>query len=526
MLQHQHTITGGKRDRTSRAAFTDDNGHQRYRNLQTGFNGSGDCFGLASGFGVDSRESTGGIDETQNRQTESTRQLHQTARFAVAFRPRHTEVMRDATFSIRPFLGSKGNDGTPLKPAKTADHGRIIGECAIAGERRESGYQTVYIVGRLRPIRVPGNLGFLPGCQFCVGRPELSIGDGSQAGDLVRDIKAIGLRHSTEFLDLALQLGDQLFEVEEVAHGRGRVARFQPGESPPWPDAVGCEGIVDLDHDATRSPSLREAVAPIHGHGEPCVAILLSTFNGERYLGEQLHSYIAQTHDNWRLYWRDDGSSDDSTGLVAAFASGPGDGRCICLPKAGQLHPTASFLTLLRMALQGGASYFAFSDQDDVWLPEKLAHAVTGLGDVTDDRPALCFCARTLVDSTLRPIAQVRALRRPPGFPAALTQNVIPGCCMVLNRAAAELIDAMDAPDKTWHDWWCYLVVSAREGLVISGDAPDILYRQHPANVVGEARGFWRRAVRAIRRGREPFMTIFRCHVAALLARPGLLSDR
>jgi glycosyltransferase involved in cell wall biosynthesis len=264
----------------------------------------------------------------------------------------------------------------------------------------------------------------------------------------------------------------------------------------------------------------------MNGYGEQCVAILLSTFNGERYLGEQLHSYIAQTHNNWRLYWRDDGSTDDSTDLMATFANGPGDGRCICLPKDRQLHPTASFLTLLRMALQGGASFFAFSDQDDVWLPEKLAHAVAALGDVADDQPAIYFCARTLVDATLRPIAQVRALRRPPGFPAALTQNVIPGCCMVLNRAAAELIDAADAPDRTWHDWWCYLVVSAREGLVISGDAPDILYRQHAANLVGEASGFWRRGVRAIRRGREPFMTIFRCHVTALRARPGLLSDR
>jgi glycosyltransferase involved in cell wall biosynthesis len=262
------------------------------------------------------------------------------------------------------------------------------------------------------------------------------------------------------------------------------------------------------------------------GHGERCVAILLSTFNGERFLGEQLQSYIAQTHVNWQLYWRDDGSTDDSPGLIAAFANGPGDGRCICLPADGQLRPTASFLTLLRTALLGGASMFAFSDQDDVWLPAKLTHAVAALSDVPDGRAALYFCARTLVDSALRPIAEVRALRRPLGFPAALTQNVIPGCCMVLNRAAAELIDATDVPEKTWHDWWCYLVVSAVDGLIISGDTPDILYRQHPGNLVGEARGFWLRAIRAARRGRAPFMTIFRCHVTALQARPDLLSDR
>jgi hypothetical protein len=242
-------------------------------------------------------------------------------------------------------------------------------------------------------------------------------------------------------------------------------------------------------------------------------------------LGEQLRSYTTQTHGNWQLYWRDDGSTDGSTALMTAFAKGPGNRQCVRLVEDGQLRATGSFLALLRMALLGEAAFFAFSDQDDVWLPDKLAHAVAGLNQVAPDRPALYFCARTLVDSTLRPIGETPALRRPPGFPAALTQNVIPGCCMVLNRAAAELIDAATVPDVTWHDWWCYLVVSASDGLVTGGDAPDILYRQHPGNLVGEPRSFWRRALRAARRGRGPFMTVFWRHVAALRARAGLLPD-
>ena len=283
---------------------------------------------------------------------------------------------------------------------------------------------------------------------------------------------------------------------------------------------------MDLDHDTTRSSSPHGTLELMHGPREPCVAILLSIFNGERYLGEQLRSYTAQTHGNWQLYWRDDGSTDGSTALMATFARSRPSGQCIHLAEDGQLRATGSFLALLRMALQGEASFFAFSDQDDVWLPEKLAHAVAGLGQVPTGRPALYFCARTLVDSNLQPIGDTPALRRPPGFPAALTQNVIPGCCMILNRAAAKLIEAAEVPDSTWHDWWCYLVVSASDGLVIGGDAPDILYRQHPGNLVGEARGFWRRAVRAARRGRGPFMTVFWRHVAALRARPGLLPEQ
>ena len=284
--------------------------------------------------------------------------------------------------------------------------------------------------------------------------------------------------------------------------------------------------MADLDHDATRLPSPRGKLDSMTLACETCVAILLSTFNGERYLNEQLRSYTAQTHANWRLYWRDDGSSDGSTDLMAAFAEGQGRGKCIQLEEDGQLRATGSFLALLRIALRGDASFFAFSDQDDVWLPEKVAHAVSALGEMPATRPAIYFCARTLVDSDLRLIGRARALRRAPGFTAALTQNVIPGCCMIINRAAAELIDAAEMPDRTWHDWWCYLVVSASGGLVIGGDAPDILYRQHPGNLVGEPRGFCRRAIRAARRGRRPFVSLFWRHIAALQARPGLLPDQ
>ena len=249
---------------------------------------------------------------------------------------------------------------------------------------------------------------------------------------------------------------------------------------------------MDLDHETARllssCASLASSCAPpaFDNAGEPRVAILLSTFNGEQYVSEQLRSYSAQTQGHWRLYWRDDGSTDGTSAIMAAFVREAGEGRCVRLPKGGKLRATASFLSLLRTALRGDAAFFAFSDQDDVWLPEKLAHAVAALGGVPANRPALYFCGRTLVDSMLRPIGPAPMLRRPPGFPAALTQNVIPGCCMIFNRAAAELIDQAQPPDTTWHDWWCYLVVSAGDGLVIAGDTADILYSQHAGNLVGE----------------------------------------
>ena len=94
---------------------------------------------------------------------------------------------------------------------------------------------------------------------------------------------------------------------------------------------------MDLDHDAMRLPTTRGMLKPLNGSHEPRVAILLSIFNGERYLGEQLRSYTAQTHTNWQLYWRDDGSPDGSPALMAAFAKGRDSGQCIQLAEDGQL---------------------------------------------------------------------------------------------------------------------------------------------------------------------------------------------
>jgi hypothetical protein len=266
--------------------------------------------------------------------------------------------------------------------------------------------------------------------------------------------------------------------------------------------------------------------APLDRLGDANVAILLSTFNGQRYLPEQLASFGRQTHSNWQLYWRDDGSSDATVRQMAAFLAGDGAGRCQIHPESGHMRATSSFLALLHMALQGPAAFFAFSDQDDVWLPKKLAHAVTALGRLPADQPALYFCARSLVDATLAPVGRVLAPRRSPGFPAALTQNVAPGCCMMMNRAAARLIDGSPVPEGTWHDWWAYLVVAANGGTIIASDTPDILYRQHGDNLVGEPLSFWRRILAAARRGRGPFMTLFWRQIAALHGGPRPLPEK
>lgn len=184
-----------------------------------------------------------------------------------------------------------------------------------------------------------------------------------------------------------------------------------------------------------------------------------------------------------------------------------------------------SFLHLLAVARTGAAQFFAFADQDDVWMPEKLARGIDALGHAPDGVPAL-YCARQwLVDANLNRRRLSAPVRRPPGFLPALTQNIATGCTIMLNQAAADLVLASKPPAEAWHDWWCYLMVTGAGGLVLADPTPVILYRQHDANAIGAPASRTRRGIAAIRRGRASFMRILRAHVAALSATPHLLSS-
>jgi Glycosyl transferase family 2 len=263
------------------------------------------------------------------------------------------------------------------------------------------------------------------------------------------------------------------------------------------------------------------------GGTEARVAVLLSAYNGARFLPAQLASLLAQTHANWCLCWRDDGSTDGTPELLRAFAAGPGAGRAVEL--AGpprRLGATGGFLALLAAlpGLDPPPAAVAFADQDDVWLPEKLARGLAALAGQPVEVPAL-YCARqVLVGPTLARIRLSFPVRRPPGFPAALTQNIATGCTSMLNPAAVRLIALSRPPSLTLHDWWSYLVVAASGGRIIADPEPSVLYRQHGGNLVGAPPVWLTRALGALRRGPLPFMRVMRAHLAALAATPELLS--
>ena len=242
----------------------------------------------------------------------------------------------------------------------------------------------------------------------------------------------------------------------------------------------------------------------------PRVAILLSTFNGARYLPAQLDSFERQTEPGWHVLWRDDGSTDDTVAIMRRFAT---DHPVTPIDTPGRLGPAGSFYTLLAAAQPLGTPV-AFSDQDDVWLPDKLARALAALA--AGPGPAVYFSRQNLVDGALAPIGSSAPFHRPPSFHAALIGNIATGCTLALDPAAVALVAASPKPHGPLHDWWSYLLVAAVGGRVIADPEPTLLYRQHAANQVGAPRTRLRRALGALRRGPDLYLSMLQANVDAL----------
>lgn len=240
--------------------------------------------------------------------------------------------------------------------------------------------------------------------------------------------------------------------------------------------------FVNHDEDLRSSPDLP---------GARHVAVLLAHYNGAELLGEQLQSLGAQTHRDWSLILSDDGSSDDWSGKVADFAASE-PGRRVWVVNGPRRGYAQNFLSLA-CAAGPGVPFAAFSDQDDVWLPDKLERALAALAYVAPGVPAL-YCSRTMVcDHDLVPIGLSPFFGKSPGFRNALVQSIGGGNTMVLNRAALDLLQdtARHATGIVSHDWWTYQIVSGSGGRVIYDMEPSLLYRQHGANLIG-ANASWR----------------------------------
>jgi glycosyltransferase involved in cell wall biosynthesis len=225
------------------------------------------------------------------------------------------------------------------------------------------------------------------------------------------------------------------------------------------------------------------------------VTIVMATYQGELFLNEQLDSIAAQTHRNWRLYVSDDGSTDETRAIVRQLGATLRGRKEVDLVDGPRKGFVANFLTSICQAPE--TDYYAFSDQDDVWDPDKLERALSILERMPKDRPAL-YCGRTwIADTSGLPIGLSPAFLRPPSFGNALVQSIGGGNTMIMNRAARELLRAAGPEiDVVSHDWWTYQLVSGAGGAVYYDLEPRLRYRQHGSNSMGANNTFGARCKR------------------------------
>lgn len=225
---------------------------------------------------------------------------------------------------------------------------------------------------------------------------------------------------------------------------------------------------------------------PRTGNPNPSVAILLATYNGAGNVRKQLESIQAQTYPYFCCYIHDDGSKDETMEIVRAFCMDHPDKFRIIegAPCGGAMK---NFLYLMKCVKS--EEYIMFSDQDDVWKPEKLEKSVQKL----EECPALVKCAYSdleVVDEQLDLIAAsyfAYTGKNPykNDLQSMLRSNIALGCTMIFNRPLLELSLRLKNYDLiTMHDWWVALLAVAF-GKLLYIDEPLICYRQHHHNTVG-----------------------------------------
>lgn len=214
----------------------------------------------------------------------------------------------------------------------------------------------------------------------------------------------------------------------------------------------------------------------------PGVSVLMSSYNGEQYIREQINSILKQTYPNIKLIIRDDGSTDSTLKILKDFSE-----SAIVLTESNVGCKT-SFLKVAQYVFkeQDESQYFAFSDQDDYWLSDKIERAVNALEEYKSfNIPLLYICQTNLVDKNLKPIEAIKKREYYYTLGEALMLGTCAGCTMVFNRKLLELFSRAKSDYMFLHDDWIYKVCLACNGKLVVDNKSYILYRQHGTNAIG-----------------------------------------
>jgi glycosyltransferase involved in cell wall biosynthesis len=225
------------------------------------------------------------------------------------------------------------------------------------------------------------------------------------------------------------------------------------------------------------------------------IQVLLATYNGERYLGEFLTSLERQQNVSINLLVSDDGSTDQTLGILKDFEQHFQSLEILAGPRNG---PADNFFFLLSKST---GEFIALADQDDIWESNHLDNSVRRITSY-HSVPALTFCATKEFDAS----NTARRIWPHPGdslvVPALLVENPARGCTMMLNREGRNLIVGAPTTRCIMHDWWILLLIHSL-GCVVYEESPEVNYRVHDNNAVGIPEVKRRRAAVAIIKNRS-----------------------
>lgn len=231
----------------------------------------------------------------------------------------------------------------------------------------------------------------------------------------------------------------------------------------------------------------------------PHIRILMGTRNGAAHLSEQLASLRGQSHRDWSLWVSDDGSDDATPEILDRFRSAVPEREVRVFAGPGQ-GAAANYLALLGRVERRQDMLVALSDQDDVWLPDKLTRAAAAVAAAAgaEQRPVAYAAAYLLADERLCRRRPCRPCPAGPSFRNALVQNILSGHSLVLNAAALALVQrSLPAAGVPFHDWWIYQVTAGAGARLVYDPRPALIYRQHRDNLLGG-----NRSLAALRRRR------------------------
>lgn len=222
------------------------------------------------------------------------------------------------------------------------------------------------------------------------------------------------------------------------------------------------------------------------------VTIIMTTYNGEKYVGEQIDSILASTYQDFELFIYDDGSRDNTMSILQDYNK-LYPSKIRLFQNEANLGVTANFLQAL---CKSTMDYIMFCDQDDVWKPNKIAVTLRRMrhmeGQLGKNIPLAVFTDAIIVDSQLSTLkdsffCSSHLDPKKTDLPHILMENKLIGCTVMVNAALRKVLQSNPLPTcAKFHDWWLALIASSmgRIGFVNEGT---ILYRQHSANIVGGA---------------------------------------